>query len=438
MELKKLILSKAARISVHGLGVIGLPLALLLCRSGFRVVGVDISESRLKEIESRRAALREKGIPELLNEALSSERLQLARSLREAEETQVHVICVPTPVREGEADLSYVKQAIAEVCRHMDRGELVIVESTLPPLASERALIPLVEELTGLVEGEGFYYAYCPERAYPGRLIEELIENSRVIGCRSREAGEIASSLYRAFVKGEIAITSLRVAEVVKLAENAYRDLNIAFANELALICEEVGAPVDEVIRLANMHPRVSILRPGIGVGGPCLPKDPLFLMPSSRHSVIRAGREVNSQMPRHAASLLIKQLTQLGLEPKIAVLGVTYRGDVDVTVESPVKHLVEKLVEAGAEVRVYDPYVSEGFGAQVASSLSEAVKGASCIVIGADHSVFKEMDLKKLREMVGRREPVIFFDGKLAFDRKAVEGSGFIYMAPGVPIEVT
>lgn len=437
MKLRRLILSRAARVSVHGLGVIGLPLALLLCRSGFRVVGVDTSERRLKEIEEKRAAAREKGVPELLEEALSSKRLQLVRSLSEADETQIHVICVPTPIEEGRADLSYVRQAMAEICGHMSEGELIVVESTLPPLSSERILIPLAEELTGLAEGEGFYYAYCPERAYPGKLIEELVENSRVIGCRSREAGELASLLYRAFVRGEIAVTSLRVAEAVKLAENAYRDLNIAFANELALICEEIKAPVNEVIKLANMHPRVSILKPGIGVGGTCLTKDPLFLASFSRQSVIRAGREINSRMPEHAAAALLESLTQLGLELKIAVLGVTYRGDVDVAVETPVRPLVEKLIEAGAEVKVYDPYVSEGFGAQVASSLREAVRGANCIVIGADHAVFREMDLRKLRSMVERQGPVVFFDGKLAFDRKTVEESGFIYRAPGVPLGI-
>ncbi len=254
----------------------------------------------------------------------------------------------------------------------------------------------------------------------------------------------MASALYSSFTEGEIKLTHARTAELVKLVENSYRDVNIAFANSIALACEALGVDVDEVRDLANLHPRVNILKPGIGVGGSCLTKDPYLLLNCAlNHGVklrlIGVARKLNEELPKHAAKLIMEALESLRKDPKetlVAVLGITYKGDVSDYRNSPVLELIRILKEEGYNVRVFDPLVEppNNLG-KVCKSLEEAVKGADCVVIGAEHSIFLKMDLNEIRRLCGGH--AIFFDGKHVFSRKSVEEAGFDYLSVGSPLEI-
>ncbi|RLI80098.1 UDP-N-acetyl-D-mannosamine dehydrogenase, partial [Archaeoglobales archaeon] len=286
-----------------------------------------------------------------------------------------------------------VRTAAEMIRPYLKRDGLVVLESTVPPGTSERLVIPILEK-NGLNAGE-FYFAHCPERAIPGRTIYEMIHNDRIIGGYDNKSAELARSLYASFVKGNIYLTDLKTAELVKLMENTYRDVNIALANEFAQIAEECGINVWEAIELANKHPRVNILRPGPGVGGHCIAVDPWFLTENSTKSkMILLAREINDSMPNYVLQI-VRNLLKDVKEPTITIFGVAYKGNVDDTRETPALKFIKLAENEGYRVKCYDPYVKdfeyELFG------LSEAVKDSDCIVLIADHDVFREIDPSKL-----------------------------------------
>ena len=434
-ELKDKIFSREARISVIGQGYIGLPLSLLLADSGFSVIGYDVDSKLIEELSNGITRLRnEKKVRDLLIKHLGS-RYFPSDDRRRLRGSDVIIVAVPTPKVNGTMELGMLIDAIRLASSTINKGGLIVVESTLPPKTFDILLSEISR--AGLRPGEDVFVSYCPERAMPGKLIDELIFNYRVIGAKDPTSAELSKILYECFVKSEIEITDPLTAEIAKLVENAYRDVNIAFANEVARICEALGSDVRKVRELVNKHPRVNMLLPGIGVGGSCLTKDPLFLSWVSRENgyspeLMNVARELNESMPIHYANLIDDFLRWKNSGSGIVcVLGVTYKGDVADTRESPAKYLIDELMRRGYRVKVHDPIVRESFGAEFYDKLEEAVKEADAIVIVSDHSGFKGMNLRRMRELAGK-DPVLFLDGRLIIDEEEAEVSGFVYASVG------
>jgi UDP-N-acetyl-D-mannosaminuronic acid dehydrogenase len=426
---------EAWRISVIGLGYVGLPTAVVFASRGFSVVGVDVDAGKVGAVNSGRCYLREPGLDALLGDVVSKGFLrattEVARAVRESDAV---VIAVPTPVRDGVADLSYLREALLAVREGLHRGLLVVIESTIPPGTTVGFAKPLLEE-SGLRVEEDFYLAHVPERIAPGRAIEELLNMPRVVGGVGPRSTEKALELYSR-VNAKPLPTDATTAEFVKLIENTYRDLNIAYANLLALMAERLGIDVYEAIRLANTHHRVNIHMPGAGVGGPCLTKDPYMLasvLPGFWGTeLIRLARRMNEYMPRHTVEITEKALGDIGVnikDARIAILGATYKGGVDDTRESPAKYVVRELLEKGVSVIVYDPYTTESFGAERARSLEEAVREADAIMIITDHPEFKNIDLDKASKLVRHR---VIIDGRRVVEPHQAVKHGFKYYGVG------
>jgi UDP-N-acetyl-D-mannosaminuronic acid dehydrogenase len=423
------------KIDVIGLGYVGLPTAVVFASRGFSVVGVDVDAGRVEAVNSGRCYLREPGLDVLLRDVVSRGLLSATtETVRAVRESDAVVIAVPTPVRDGVVDLSYLRAALEGVKRGLHRGLLVVIESTIPPGTTVGFAKPLLEG-SGLRVEEDFYLAHVPERIAPGRAIEELLSMPRVVGGVGPRSTEKALELYGR-VSAKPLPTDATTAEFVKLIENTYRDLNIAYANLLALMAERLGIDVYEAIRLANTHHRVNIHMPGAGVGGPCLTKDPYMLasvLPGFWGTeLIKLARRINEYMPRHTVKIVEKALGDIGVgikDARIAVLGAAYKGGVDDTRESPAKYIVRELFEKRASVIVYDPYTVESFGAERAGSLEEAIRGADAIVITTDHPEFKNIDLDKASKLLRHR---VIIDGRRVVEPHQAVKHGFKYYGVG------
>jgi len=341
------------KILVIGQGYMGFPMSLLLAKSGYKVVGFDVDIDKVAQIESKRIPFGEPGLKELYQEVvLGFPKNYKASSV--IEPADVFIISVPTPKISDKADMRFVYQASDSISTVLKDGNLIILESTSPP----NSTLILAKELIKKT-GKKFHIAYCPERAFPGNTIHELVCNDRLVGGIDVKSSKLAAKVYRSFSKGQVHETSSLTAEVCKLVENAYRDVNIAFANELSNIGDELGFNVREVIDLANKHPRVNILNPGPGVGGHCIPIDPLFLVQDTKSgSLIRTSRKINDQMPQAVVSKMLSKFgKKLGV---VGVLGLSYKEGVDDYRESPALELIHILEKDGYDVIVHDPYVSK------------------------------------------------------------------------------
>ena len=388
-------------VCVLGLGYIGLPTASILATNGFKVVGVDVNEKVLDKVRQGEPHIKEPGLKTLVEAAVRSGNL-VVRS--RPEPADAFIIAVPTPVTaDKKADLGFVKAAAESILPILCAGNLVVLESTCPPGTTKGFLLPILAQ-SGLKVGEELYVAYCPERVLPGKILKELVENDRVIGGINLESAEKARQLYSTFVEGEILLTDATTAEMVKLMENTYRDVNIALANEFALICEELGIDVWEAIELANRHPRVHIHNPGPGVGGHCIPIDPWFIVEKAPHRarLIKLSREINDHQPYHVLDIIL-QLTKGVSSPKVAILGVSYKGNVDDTRESPALVLIQLLKEQGYSVAAHDPYVQE-FEYELVS-IEEAFRGADCAVVMADHDQYRFLEPESIGKLMRQRQ---------------------------------
>ncbi|AEK73088.1 UDP-N-acetyl-D-mannosamine 6-dehydrogenase [Thermococcus sp. 4557] len=405
------------KISVLGLGYIGLPTALLFAASGHEVIGVDVDKRKVELLNSGELPFQEPGLDELFEKARGN-----FRASTQVEESDVFLIAVPTPLDEHTkaADLKYVKSAAEMIWPHLREGNLVILESTVPPNTTERLLIPILEK-SGLKAGTDFHVVHCPERAIPGKTIHEMIHNDRIIGGITPESAELAKELYSSFVKGNIYLTDATTAEFVKLIENTYRDVNIALVNELAQIAEEYGINIWEAIELANKHPRVNLHKPGPGVGGHCIAIDPWFVIQdSSNGKMIALARHVNDTMPNYTLRRVRKMLR--GIEyPTITVFGVAYKGNVDDARETPALRFIRLAENDGLRVKVYDPFVQE-FEYPLLS-LEEAVKDSDCIVVITDHEVFKFLDPEEIGKLMRHR---CAFDARNILDHEKWKRAGF------------
>jgi UDP-N-acetyl-D-mannosaminuronic acid dehydrogenase len=396
-----------------GLGYIGLPTAAVIARAGIRVLGVDINPAVVETINSGRCPIEEPGLPELLAEMVAAGRLTAATRPAAGD---VFVIAVPTPFEHTyKPDLSFVEAATRSIAPVLEKGNLVLLESTIPVGATEQAarwIEMLRPDLTVSRRGADesrvadVLVAHCPERILPGQMIRELVDNDRVIGGVCPASARRGQAFYKTFVEGECLITDSRTAELCKLTENAFRDVNIAFANELSVICEDSGINVWELIALANHHPRVNILQPGPGVGGHCIAVDPWFIVSAlgDKARLIREARWINSGRPRHVVRQVLEQLGSAERDIRqIACFGLSYKANIDDIRESPAVEVVEYLAKElqlshpGVGLVVTDPFVKElPAGLKQAPGvrkvgIEEALQ-ADMLVMLVDHRQFREV----------------------------------------------
>lgn len=392
------------QVCILGMGYIGLPMASTLAIHGVNVVGVDIKKQVVEDLKHGKLHFQEPGLRELVENALDSGNFHLSQ---QPEVSDAFIIAVPTPVAEDKtADLSHVIEASRALVDLVQPGDLVVLESTSPPRTTVDLVAPILAE-SGHQPGIDFSLAYIPERVLPGNILKELIENARVIGGFDKQSAEKGKKLYQIFVTGELLLTDATTAEMVKLMENTYRDVNIATANEFSRIAEDLQIDIWEAIRLANHHPRVQILRPGPGAGGHCVSVDPWFLAQASpEHSaLIRIAREINDTQPEYTMRIVEAALGELSGR-KIAALGLAYKADVDDLRESPAVEVVQRLTEQGAKVRTFDPYLPDysPAGSLACGSLEQAVEEADALILLVDHREWCDLDPEELSaKMPGR-----------------------------------
>lgn len=434
-DLARRIERREAILSVIGLGYVGIPLACAFAAAGFRVRGLDIDPVRIRLLAAGGHPLdpAEPGLDRAVSEAVTSGRMTVATDPSTIRDADVHLIVVDTPIDgDGRPDARPLQAACATAAAALRRGTLVVVESTVAPGTMDAVVRSAVEAGSGLRVEEDVFLGHCPERVMPGVLLRNIRSMSRVCGGSSPATAELVAALYRHVVSAELTPTDLLTAETVKTAENAWYDVNIAFANEVALICEAIGADAARVRELVNRSPGRNMLVPGSGVGGACIPKDPWLLVaaaPTVEARLIRAARGVNDSMPTHVARLVREALTRHGRamsEARIAILGAAYRPDTRDDRNSPTAPLVRSLRADGAEVRVHDPYILEHRRA-----LADIAAGADAAVVMVAHQEYRRMDLVALRGSM--RTPVLV-DGRRAIDAGAARSAGFTYLAVGRP----
>lgn len=423
-------------ICVFGLGYVGLPSAVIFANNGYDVIGVDIDTYKVSIVNSGLSYIKEPGLNEFLRKVVFERKLRATTDADEAlKQCNVILIDVPTPIKENIIDLRYVIDVTKTITKSLRKEMLVIIESTVPPGTTVGIIREMLEKYSGLKVEKDFYLAHVPERIAPGRAIEELLHSPRVVGGVGPCSTEKALEVYRR-VNPNLLPTDATTAEFVKLIENTFRDLNIAFANLIALIAEKLGIDAYEAIRLANTHPRVNVHWPGAGVGGPCLTKDPYMLaslLPDFWGvELIRISRRINEFMPYHMVEIVERVTGLEGLEPissKVSVLGAAYKGGVDDTRESPSRIIVSELAKRFREVVVHDPYTRESFGAKYSESVEEAVRDADMMIVVTDHPEFKQLDLNRIGELMKHR---IVVDGRRVFEPYKAISAGFKYYGVG------
>jgi UDP-N-acetyl-D-mannosaminuronic acid dehydrogenase len=434
-ELKERIEKKEAKLAVIGLGYVGLPVACAFAEVGFNVVGVERQEERVDLINAGVSPIEgnEPGLGDLVRSVASCGRFHANTDYGVLHDRDVILIDVETPVDEQNVPRYHaLRDVLVSLGPVLKRGALVIVESTIAPGTMQDLVLPLLTESTSLSLNEGFYLGNCPERVMPGKLLVNLRTLSRVVGGITPETAETMVALYQNIVEAELDPVDCVTAELVKTVENAYRDVQIAFANEVALICEAVGGDVWKVRELVNKTPYRNMHLPGAGVGGHCIPKDPWLLTYGARDKgipiqLIPAARAVNNAMPLHVAGLVQDALRSVGCtvsESRVLVLGYAYLEDSDDTRNSPSETLAARLKFMGAEVVIHDPYVPEYQG-----EVYQAAKGCDAAVVMVRHREYLELDLNIMKDRL--RTPVLV-DGRGAVDRQAAIEAGFTVRSIG------
>lgn len=390
------------KLTTIGLGYIGLPTSIMFAKHGVDVLGVDIKQEAVDMLNGGTIHIEEPGLQEALEEVLETGKFRASTT---AEEADAYIIAVPTPNNNDEhksADISIVMSGVKSIVPLLKKGDTVIVESTIAPRTMDDHVAPYLEE-QGFKIGEDIFLVHCPERVLPGQIMEELVYNNRIVGGMTPQCVEAGKKVYGTFVQGEMIETNAKTAEMSKLMENTYRDVNIALANELAMICNRLDINVHEVIEMANKHPRVNLHTPGPGVGGHCLAVDPYFIIAEAPEEspLIQLSRSINVSMPEYVVSITKKMLSKLNSN-KVTVFGLTYKGDVDDIRESPAFDIYELLrKEEGLEVNTYDPHVKMDF---VEKDMKSAVTDSSLVLVLSDHSEFKiltDNDFETMKDKV-------------------------------------
>ena len=422
-------------ICVMGLGYIGLPTASTFASRGVKVIGVDANPKVVESLQNGHVHIYEPGLRELAAESLASGNLVIRSK---PEPADAFIIAVPTPFYDDKkADMRFVRSAAEAISPVLRKGNLVVLESTSPPLTTREIVAPILER-SGLKAGEDFYLTYSPERVLPGQILRELIENARVIGGVNPTSAEAGRDLYRIFVKGEIILTDATTAEMVKLMENTYRDINIAIANEFSRLADRFGIDVWEAIRIANLHPRVKILNPGPGVGGHCISVDPWFLVEAAPDiaALIRTSRQVNDSQPEFVIRLVKQVLGEDLHQRRIAVLGLAFKPDVDDLRESPAVDIARHLAAAGSLVRAYEPNKPDADidGILVVDTLEEALEGAELVLVLVGHKEFRNLEADGVARQTSAR---ILVDAVNVMPAEAFKQAGFRVFRLGVGHEL-
>lgn len=375
-------------VNVIGLGYIGLPTALMLASKGTQVIGTDKNKELVSRLNQGELTFEEQGLKQLFNDAVRNH----IRFSHKYEKADIYIIAVPTPYikRDKKVDASYVKSAVEEILDICDTGAVIVIESTVSPGTIDKWIRPIVESKEK-ASGKDIYLVHAPERIIPGSMIKELENNNRTIGADNVEIGNKVKVLYKTFCKGEITVTDIKTAEMTKVVENTYRDINIAFANELAKICRTDNMDVYEIIRIANMHPRVNILSPGPGVGGHCISVDPWFLVGDypGLANIVLAARKINDSMPEFVLERISEIMEKEGIKEvsRVGLYGLTYKENVDDIRESPTLQLLECMKKHLAHgIRVYDPYIQTNIVANQCQDFDVFLDNVDLVVIMVGH----------------------------------------------------
>ena len=393
------------KICVIGLGYIGLPTAALLANRGYEVHGVDVVQSTVDIINRGEIHIVEPGLDTFVRSAVQSGML---KAHLKPVESDVFIIAVPTPFHEGYVpNVDYIVSATKAITPYVKDGNIVILEST-SPVGTTDMMESVLKECA--VDTSKLYIAHCPERVLPGRIMIELVENDRIVGGTTPEATEATVAFYNTFVEGEVLSTDAKTAEMAKLTENAFRDTNIAFANELSILCDKFNIDVWELIRLANRHPRVNILQPGAGVGGHCIAVDPWFIVHAAKESnvdakMIRSAREVNTYKTEWAIEKIknaaLKFEAENGRKAKVACMGLAFKPDIDDLRESPALFITQRLISEGLDVLAVEPNIS-GYSEFEVVNYNEALEQADVVTFLVGHKEFKNLEIETNLDFCG------------------------------------
>ncbi len=391
------------KMNVIGLGYIGLPTAAMFASNNVKVIGVDITESIVNTINQGKIHIEEPGLADLVEKVIKNGNLKASLTPTVAD---VFIIAVPTPNFNNKyksCNLEYVDNAIQSILPYVKKNNIIIIESTVSPRITEDKIKPIFEK-KGFIIGKDIFLAHCPERVLPGHILKELVSNNRIVGGVTPACAKKAANVYKTFVKGEIIVTEAKTAEMSKLMENTYRDVNIAIANELSKICNELDINVLDVIKIANKHPRVNILNPGPGVGGHCLAVDPYFIyaeIPKTAQ-LIKQARDINNSMPKYVVEN-VEKLLKYDTTKTISIFGITYKSNVDDCRESPSLKIIEVLINKGYNVKIHDPYVKN----KDYYDEDEALQNSDMLLCLVGHKQFKDLNYSKLFKLM--IQPVIF-----------------------------
>lgn len=406
-------------INVIGLGYIGLPTALMMASHGVEVIGTDYNAELVSTLNHGKTTFKEKGLDELFSVAVNKG----IKFTTEYQITDTYIVSVPTPydASSKKIDAKYVTSAVKSVMKVCPKGAIVVIESTVSPGTIDKFVRPVIEE-NGFVVGEDIHLVHAPERIIPGNMVYELLHNNRTIGADSEEIGEKIKKLYSSFCLGEIEVTDIRTAEMTKVVENTFRDINIAYANELAKICRSDNMDVYEIIRIANKHPRVNILNPGPGVGGHCISVDPWFLVGDypGLANIILAARKINDSMPDFVLERIVNIMKENKLTDvsRVGFYGLTYKENVDDVRESPTLQMLDSMERhlCGNNVKVYDPFIEKDIVPNQMHNFDEFLNSVDLVVIMVGHNEIRE-NMDKLK-------------GKVVLDtRKICELEGTYYL---------
>jgi len=432
-------------IAICGLGYVGYPVAMLFANAGFNVIGVDILEERVKRLNGGENPIKgqEPGLDELVERVIKKGNFRATADIKEYSKADYIIVAVQTPVTEENKKPTYenLRAALRSIRQNMKEGVTVIIESTIAPGTMEHVVKPILEEESDMIAGKDFYLANCPERLMPGHLLENIRYYNRVIGGWTPESARKVKELYKHVVHGELEETDCITAEIVKAGENTYRDVQIAFANEMALLCEAYKANVWEVRKLINNCRKVTETRPealrqmhfpGAGVGGHCIPKDSWLLIHEVRDIVnpklIPTARYINDFMPIHMFELLESAVKEVGKKLdglNVLVLGWAYDANSDDDRNTPTKPLIQKLEEEKVKYEIHDSFIKDYKG-----NIKEMLKGKDAIVLMTGHDEYKELEYEEMLELMG--EKPIIIDGRNIFNKEAARKKGFVYKGVG------
>ncbi len=412
------------KVCIVGLGYIGLPTASMFASHGYYTIGVDVNQEVVDALNKGKIIIEEPLLDELVKEVVDKNMLKGQVTPSKAD---IFIIAVPTPItKDKKADMSYVISATKSIVPYLRKGNIVVLESTSPVGTTKELIMPILQE-SGFEIGEDIYLGYSPERVLPGQILNELVNNSRVVGGINDISATKIKKVYEAFVKAKIYLTDSNTAEMCKLMENTYRDVNIALANELAKLSESMDINAWEVIEYCNKHPRVNIHNPGPGVGGHCLAVDPWFIVEKrpGLANLINLSRNINDSMPHHVFNHIEKEFIDFKNDSKkITILGITYKPNIDDMRESPITELIELLKESGYQVKVFDPYI-KGLN----KDLLNSCEGSDVVVLGVNHDAFLDINYKDILNVMRGN---ILIDTRNFLDKEKLEDIGFVYRLLG------